>query len=115
MRNESIRNPKVRPVSTPSRAVVTVLLLAGAAGVGYCGSWKKGVSVTGTAPGVRVSGTTDPATQVVQVTSHPGDVRGCSFMGRVTGPSSEEGSLNAGALRERVADAGGNVLLLLPN
>lgn len=114
MRKDSIRNPKLRPVSTPSRLVVVGLLLAGAAGVGYCGSGSKGVSVSGSAQGVRASGAADPSAQVVQVTTHPGDVRGCSFLGRVTGPSAEDGSMTTGLLRERVADAGGNVLLLLP-
>jgi hypothetical protein len=93
---------------------VVGLLLLGAVGVGYCGSGTKGVSVSGSGQGVRASAAPDPGTQVVQVTTHPGDVRGCSFLGRVTGPSAEDGTMTAGLLRERVAEAGGNVLLLLP-
>jgi hypothetical protein len=114
MRKDSIRNPKVRPVSTPSRVVVVGLLLAGAAGVGYCGSGTKGISASASAGDARVSAATEPPASALQVTTHPGDVRGCSFLGRVTGPSAEDGSLNAGVLRQRVVEMGGNVLLLLP-
>ena len=94
MRKDSIRNPKARPLSTPDRLAVLVALLLCAAGVGYCASGKKG--------------------QAVMVTSNPGSVRGCSFLGRVTGASSEEGSMTQGSLSLRAGEMGGNVLLLLP-
>src|SRR5262249_47111813 len=115
MRNESIRNPKVRPVSTPSRVIVVVLLIAGAAGVGYCGSGTKGISVSTSAGDARVYAATDAATSPLQVTSHPGDVRGCSFLGRVTGPGAEKGGpMDAGTRWRRDGGMGGNLALLLP-
>jgi len=51
------------------------------------------------------------------VATNPGSVRGCSFLGRVTGSGTEEGqmsSMSTGSLSLRVGEMGGNVLLLLP-
>jgi hypothetical protein len=109
-----IRNLKHALMSNPSRLGLALALVLCAAAVGFCSSGKKGLSVAGSAGDARVSAASEPQTTAVLVTTHPGEVRGCSFLGRVTGPSSEEGSLNAGLLRQRVAEMGGNVLLLLP-
>ena len=94
MKNERIRNPKVRSLSTPDRIGLILALTACVGGLGYCASGKKG--------------------KAVMVVSHPGAVRGCSFIGRVTGSSGEEGSTSTGSLSLRAAEMGGNVLLLLP-
>lgn len=94
MENGGIRNPKAVWMSNPGRLGLALALALCAAGLGYCASGKKG--------------------QAVMVATHPGAVRGCSFIGRVTGSSGEEGSMSTGSLSLRVAEMGGNVLLLLP-
>ena len=94
MRKDDIRNPKPRPLSTPDRISLLLAIVACAAGLGYCASRNKG--------------------QAVMVATNPGMVRGCSFVGRVTGSGSVEGPVSAGSLSVRVAEMGGNVLLVLP-
>jgi hypothetical protein len=50
----------------------------------------------------------------VTVVSDPSGVRDCVFLGRVTGPSGEEGALSTSKMRQLVLDMGGNTLLLRP-
>ena len=108
METEGARNARSRPVGNPSRLGLVLALLLCAAGVGYCASGKKGTTTT-----------------AVYVAHHPQEVRGCSFLGRLTGPSGDEPSGSSGegsmaghmselSMQERVAEMGGNVLLLLP-
>ena len=94
MRKDSIRNPKGRPLSTPDRLGLLLAIVACAAGMGYCASKNKG--------------------HAVMVTTNPGSVRGCSFLGRVTGTGGEDGPVNTGGMSLRAGDMGANVLLVLP-
>lgn len=50
----------------------------------------------------------------VLVVFDPGEVRGCSFLGRVSQTDTESEPAGQGLLRQRVADMGGNTLLVKP-
>ena len=91
---EIIRNPKAALLSNPGGLGLVLAVVLCAAGAGYCASGNKG--------------------KLVQVSRHPGEVRGCSFLGRVTGAGTQESPITTGTLQRRVAEMGGDVLLLLP-
>ena len=49
---------------------------------------------------------------VVTVVRSPDAVRGCDFLGRLSQVSTEQGAQSEGMLRQRVAELGGDTLLL---